>query len=329
MDDGAPTALTVVVGSDEFLVSRAVRRLTEQVRAADPHAEVTDIEAAAFDDSAALVLASPGLFGGRRVLVLRSVQDVSEEGRAALIAYATDPLDDLCLVAVHSGGVKARKLPDELGAAGATVLRCSPLTRPAERLQFVQDEIRAAGGQSTAGAVRALVEAVGTDLRELSAAAAQLVADTAGPLDESAVARFHRGRAETSGFAVADAALSGQAAEALALLRSALETGTAPVLLSSALASGLRDVARVRDAGSGPVAAVARELGMPPWKVDKALRVARGWADDSLAAAITAVAAADAGVKGAAVDGAYALQRAVLSVVSARGGGSGRPGRRG
>jgi DNA polymerase-3 subunit delta len=186
-------------------------------------------------------------------------------------------------------------------------------------MEFVQAEIRRAGGQSTAGAVRALVAAVGNDLRELSSAATQLVSDAPGLLDEDAVARFHRGRAETSGFAVAEAAIAGQVAESIALLRSALETGTAPVLLTSALASGLRDVVRVRGAGNRPPAQLARDLGMPPWKVDKTLRTARGWTDDGLADGIRAVAEADAGVKGAADDAAFTVQQAVLRVLSARG----------
>ena len=41
---------------------------------------------------------------------------------------------------------------------------------------------------------------------------------------------------------------------------------------------------------------------------------ARGWDQGSLAAALKTIAVADADVKGAADDAAYALERAVLSV---------------
>jgi DNA polymerase-3 subunit delta len=47
---------------------------------------------------------------------------------------------------------------------------------------------------------------------------------------------------------------------------------------------------------------------------------ARGWDDRGLATAITAVAQADADVKGAASDPAYALERMVLKVTGARVG---------
>jgi DNA polymerase-3 subunit delta len=321
-------AAVCVVGNDEFLVATAVRRVLQAARAEDPTLDVTDVAAGEFGDEQVLALASPDLFGGARAIVVRDVQDLGDEHKQALLDYVADPLPDLALVAVQGAGAKAKGFPDQLAAAGAEVVRCVPITRPAERFQFVQDEIREAGGQSTAGAVRALTEAVGTDLRELSSAARQLVADTNGRIDEPAVARFHSGRAETTGFAVADAAVTGQAGEALALLSSALETGTAHVLICSALASGLRDIARVRAGGGSPVA-IAKTLGMPPWKVEKAMRVARGWTDESLTLAIAAIARADGEVKGGAVDVDHALQRAVLAVIAARGGqAASAPGRR-
>ncbi len=324
---GPPPAVTVIVGAEEFLVARAVRRLLDAARDQDPTLEVTRLTGGEFTDEHVLALASPDLFGGLRAVVVDGAQDLTDEHRQALLAYTRQPLPDLLLVLVAGPGAKGRSYPGQLEEAGATLHRVLAPTRPAERLQFLQEEIRDAGGQSTASAVRALGEAVGSDLRELSAVGRQLVADTGGLVDEAAVGRFHTGRAETSGFAVADAAVTGQTAEALALLRSALETGTATVLLTSALASGLRDIARVREAG-GPPAAVASALGMAPWKVERSLRVARGWSDEGLSAAIAAVALADAGVKGAAADPAYALVQAVLAVSTARHHGARDPGSR-
>ena len=59
------------------------------------------------------------------------------------------------------------------------------------------------------GAARTLIDAVGNDLRELAAAVSQLVADTPGPIDESAVRRYYSGRAEATSFTVADCAVEG------------------------------------------------------------------------------------------------------------------------
>ena len=120
-------------------------------------------------------------------------------------------------------------------------------------------------------------------------------------------------------FAIADAALYGRTAAALEELRWALDNGTAPVLVTSAFATGLRGLARFKSAPRGlREADLAREAGVPPWKVRVLREQARGWDDSGLAAAIVAVAKADADVKGAGSDPAYSLERMVLTVSGAR-----------
>src|SRR3954447_15923032 len=102
---------------------------------------------------------------------------------------------------------------------------------------------------------------------------------------------------------------------ALEELRWALENGTPPILVTSAFASGLRGLARYSGAPRGlREADIAREAGVPPWKVRVLREQARGWDERGLATAIVAVAPADADVKGAAGDAAYALERRVLAV---------------
>jgi DNA polymerase-3 subunit delta len=91
--------------------------------------------------------------------------------------------------------------------------------------------------------------------------------------------------------------------------------------VTSALANTLRSVALVASAGRAPVNALAGQLGMPPWKVEKTQRQARGWRPEGLAIALQAVATADGDVKGGSTDAGYAVERALLAVVQARGGG--------
>ena len=88
--------------------------------------------------------------------------------------------------------------------------------------------------------------------------------------------------------------------------------------LVAALAVKLRTLAKV-GATRGQGAAAARDLGLAPWQVDKARREIARWTPEGLAAAIGAVAAADADVKGAARDPGYAVERAVLRVAAAHG----------
>lgn len=311
--------LVVVSGDEDLLVARAVREVLTAVRARDPEAEIVDRAPGELTEADMIDLGASSMFGGERVLVVRGAADLAEDLRDALLAYVERPLDDVTLVVAHSGAVKNRKLVDAMKKAGASVVSAAKITRPRDRHDFVVTEIRRLGGRTTDDAIRALLDAVGGDLREIAAVCDQLVADTDGVIDESAVGRYHRGRAETSGFAVADAVIGGDLAGALTLLRQALEGGTAPVLITSAIAGGLRDLARVASAGGGSKWDIAKALGMPDWKVERAQRSARNWSDAGLARAIRAVATADAGVKGAAVDAGYALERLLQEVAQARG----------
>ncbi|WP_041939037.1 MULTISPECIES: DNA polymerase III subunit delta [Frankia] len=311
--------LVLVSGDEDLLVGRAVREVLDAARARDPEVEVVDRAAAEFTEADMVDLGATSMFGGGRAVVVRGVQDLGEELRDALLAYISHPLDDVVLVLVHSGAVKNRKLADAMKAAGARVVPAAKITKPRERHDFVVAEVRRLGGRVSDGAVRALLDAVGGDLRELAAVCDQLVADTeGGMLDEAAVARFHRGRAEATGFAVADAIIGGDLPQALTLLRQAVEGGTAAVLITSAVAGGLRDLARVSSAGPGTKWDLARALGMPDWKVEKAQRSARAWSDPGLALALRASATADAGVKGASVDAGYALEKLLREVAAAR-----------
>jgi DNA polymerase-3 subunit delta len=314
----AVSAVTLVSGSEDLLVSRAVTAVVREIAASEPdgQVEVRDIEAGAFADADLLDMASLSLFGGARVVVVRGADALEDAHRDGLLGFAADPLPGLWLVVVHPGGVKGKRLVDGLTAAGATVVTCPAPTRRGERLEFIEAEAAFHGGSITPAAARLLLETVGADLRELSITVAQLLSDNGGSIDEAVVTGYQRGRAETRGFDVADAVLAGDVRGALALLGSALDTGTAPVLVTSAMASGVRDIARVRGAGQGGghSRSLARALGMPMWKVDKALTAAQGWTDDGLARALLRTAQADAEVKGAAADPAYALTTAVIDI---------------
>ena len=312
--------VTLVHGDEELLVARAVADVLAAARERDPNVDVRDVAGASADASALMDLQTPSLFGDLRVLVLRAVQDCADEVRDALLPLVGAPPDGGCLVLVHNGGVKGKKLVDAVKASGARVVPCAKVDKLGDRLAFVQGEFDGAGVQVTAGACRAIVEAVGGDLRELSGACGQLVADTVGTVDEAAVARFFRGRADASGFAVADRALEGDVPGSLVELRQALTAGVDPVLVVAALARQLRTVAKVASAGRGRSDAVAKELKLAPWMVDKARRQSRGWSPDSLAAAHAAVAEADGEVKGGGTDPAFAVERAVLAVATSCGG---------
>jgi DNA polymerase-3 subunit delta len=313
--------LSLVLGDEELLVARAVADATAAARAADPECDVRDFPAATLVSGELIESLSPSLFGGRRVIVIRDGQDAKKELVAAVLSYARDPDPDVSLVVTHAGGAKGKAFADSLRDAGAVVIPAAKVTRHRERIEFVRNEVRRLGGKCSDDAAEALLAAVGNDLRELAAACSQLIADTDGRITAETIARYYRGRAEVSGFTVADAAMVGDVPGALEALRWALHVGVDPVPIADAIADGVRTVARVAAAGRGNPYQLASSLGMPAWKIERAQRQARGWSAEALVEAMRAAAVCNAEVKGAADDRGYALERAVVAVAAARQGG--------
>ena len=336
----APAGVCLVVGEEELLVERSVASLVAEATAAEATAgeaaaagtappaqgsgaaDVRDVAAASLAPGALASLLSPSLFGGAPAVVIRGIQDAGKDVAAELERYAASPAPGTLVVLTHAGGAKGRALLTALTGAGAPVIRCPRISRADERMDFVRAEFGGLGRKAGKDGVRALIDAVGTDLSELAAACAQLAEDVPGTIDRAAVARYYRGRAEASGFSVADRAVEGRLGDALEQLRWALATGVAPVLISSALAQGVRALGKVGAVPRGRSSeALAGELGLPPWKIDRVRRQLNGWSPGAVARALQAVAEADAQVKGEGASAGYALERAVCTIVACRSRG--------
>lgn len=311
---------TLVLGPEALLAERAIAKLVDEAVAAQPDVTVSRVPAGGLDRGSLAEVTQGSLFSAAAVAVLEQLADLPAELADEVVALATAPSEELVLVLVHDGGQRGRPLVDRLRKAQVRVLD-APAVRAWELPQFVSTEVRLSGGRIDRAAAEALVNAVGTDLRSVTAAVRQLLDDTEqDTITVADVQRYFAGRAEVSGFTVADACLDGNREAALAALSWALENGTAPVLLTSAIASGLRGLGKylgVRDERLRDVE-LARRIGVPPWKLKDLSRQARGWTAPGVARAITLTAAADADVKGASGDADYAIQMLVLRVINCR-----------
>jgi DNA polymerase-3 subunit delta len=223
------------------------------------------------------------------------------------------------LVVVHSGGGRAKALAGQLRELGAQTHPAAKIAKPAERADFVRAEFRALKIKADEDTVVALLESVGSDIRELAAACSQLVADTAGQVDAAAVRRYHSGKAEVTGFEIADKAVAGDVAGSAEALRWAMSRGVPHVLLADALAEAVHAIARIGPLSGDPYR-LAGELGMPPWRVQKAQKQARRWSRDKVATAIRLVATLNGDVKGAAADPDYVLEVTVRKVAELAAG---------
>ncbi len=316
-----PAQLHLVLGDEELLVERAVAAVVAAVRASagDPaDLPVSRLRAGDASPAELAELLSPSLFAEDKVIVLEAAAEAGKDAVDLVLDAAAAPPDGFTVVVLHSGGGRAKAMVGALQKLGAQVHECAKLSKPAERVDFVRGEFRAAGVRATPEVVEVVLDSVGSDLRELAAACSQLAADTGGQLDAAAVQRYYSGRAEVSGFDVAELAVAGDRAGALEALRWAMLRGVAHVLLADALADAVHTIARVDSAGRGDPFRMASGLGMAPWKVKKAQAQARGWSPESLGVALEVVAQLNANVKGAAADADYAVEYAVGRVADLR-----------
>lgn len=307
--------LHLVLGDEELLVERAVSAVLRAARdsAGTDDVPVNRLRAGEVSTHELAELLSPSLFADERVVVLESAGEAGKDAVALITAAAADLPPGTVLVVLHSGGGRAKALAGDLRNLGAQTHQCAKITKAAERADFVRTEFRSLKVRADDDTVAAVLEGVGSDIRELAAVCSQLVADTGGRVDAAAVRRYHSGNAEVTGFDIADKAVVGDVAGAAEALRWAMARGVPHVLLADALAEAVHSIARV-----GPLRGshyqLAGELGMPPWRVQKAQKQARRWSRDSVATAIRLVAALNADVKGAAADADYALETAVRKV---------------
>jgi DNA polymerase-3 subunit delta len=312
--------LVLISGPEAVIADRALGATLDDLRSTDPEIEVIRLAAETYEAGALGMHASPSLFGGAKCIVVADLDEAPDELQEDLLAFLAAPEPDVTLVVTHKSGQRGKKVLDTLKKSQARVLEAPAIKSDRDKTDFAMHEFRAAGRRATPDAVRALIEAVGKDVRELAAACQQLVADTTGTIDEELVAKYHGGKVEATGFKVADAAVSGNAGEALRLLRHAIATGVDPVPIVAVIASQLRQLIKVGAAGRGSSGQLAKSLGMAPWQVDKARRGLAGWGPEGLAEAIQAVAHADFEVKGGGRDPVYAVERAVLTITRARTG---------
>lgn len=310
---------TLITGPNEFLAERTIAATRDAVIHADPDADVSELSAAELGPGALAEITSPSLFATLRCVVVRTLEELPDVASADLLDYVAGPADDVALVLHHTGGLKGKPLLDKLRKAGADEVKAQPLKRW-DLPTWVAAEFRRHKVKSDDQAATALVDAVGEEMRALAGAASQLAADAQDEtVTEAMVRQYFGGRAEVKGFAVADAAIEGKGPEALEQLRWAFASKTDPVLITSAIAGGLRGLARYMSAPRGlREGDLAREVGVPPWKLKSLLTQSRGWSPRGLAMAIQAAAQADADVKGAAGDRLWACERLVISVVRAR-----------
>ncbi len=322
--------LQVFVG-DPFLSRRSARAaLGELARAAG--VEVAAVRRFGEDATAAGLgdaLGQGGLFG--RVVAFVDLDEAFVgAGHTAARNALIDVLEgagDADVVVLDAAATPARR--KRWGALGRVVEQPTP--RFGQRSRWLANELKTAGVDVRGDVAGALSDAFGDDLPGLAGEVAKL-AVLAGPITpERALDVAHR-PAQRSAFDLVDALAAGDAAAALALVRQLLEGGEPPVRVHAALAWHVDLVTRcaalaLRDPLVAKDEAV-RTLKTSPYPTGRALEVARGLDEPTLAAIAEATVRADVAMK-TGRDPAWALEHCVLTLVARFGARRRAPNRGG
>lgn len=298
----------LVLGEDDFLAERATKAI---VAAAGEGVEVTTLRAGDVSEGEIAIATSPSLFAEERVVVVKHAELAGKEPTEILLKACVDPAPGITLVIEHTGGGRQKAMVAKFSKA-AEVHKADPL-KDNERRSWLMEEFRGHGVRPTPDVAAAVLESVGSDLRELASAVSQLVSDTEGDLTVESVRDYYVGVAEVAGFDIADQAVAGRADRALASTRRALQLGTSPVSISAALARKVGDIAKLHGVRGNPDQ-LARAVGMHPYVAKKTMQVARQWSGDAVSHAVIIVADLDAEVKGQGGDPQFALENAVRRI---------------
>lgn len=316
VDSAALTSMVLILGGESVLADRALA----EVLALRADFEKSVLDGASLDLGKFAETVAPSLFAEKRVVVVKDLQDVVSEVQEEIEEQFSHLEPNLHLIFLHKGGVKGKALLEKIKKLKPEVISCEPMKKAADKESFVKQEFARHGRKISQTAITALVDATGSDTRELAAACSQIAFDTnAGKsvIDETDIAKYYQGRIEATGFDVADATLSGDPQAALIALRNALETGTDPVMIVSALSSSIRTLAKVSGAPRNANAfALAGSLGLAPWQIDKARRQLSKWSPALISYSTQELSRADVAIKGAEADPRYALERAVVGIAT-------------
>lgn len=311
----APAPLHLIVGPEEFLAERHRLAIVHATRESeqDPSIALEEFKANELDPGELIELLSPSLFAESRVIVIRGVEDVGKETIDMISSAMDNPVPGMVLVIMHKGNGRNKKMINQWRKKNVVVHEAEALNAP-KRRAFLDQEFRRLNTRVSPDVVQFILEVVGSDLRELATAISQLVADTQGKVDIAAVKRYYTGKAEVSGFDIADFAVQGNVAAAVALTRRAIQLGESPVKISSAVNRAVSGIAKVSGKGRINTHKEAAHFGMAPWQLEKTVKFARNWTPSMVAQGVQIVAELDTGVKGQGGDIEYVLEKAVLDI---------------
>jgi DNA polymerase-3 subunit delta len=300
-----------LVAGEQFLVEEALDRIRAE-NETDPLSEV-DLDASLDMTELTGALDTPSLLGGTRLVIVRDAGSLLKDQVQVVNRYIESPSPFAVLVLVADGRTKFDALVKKHGSVisldAPKGRRLAGWLRERARERKIVLDDRAAW---------ALIDSVGTELRDLDGALEQLFTSR-GPgskFGAQDVREAFPRLADERVFVLTDAVGDRKLPVAMSTLRRLLVQGDPPVVLFGAITAHVRRMLRARRYADQGSAAVAGALGLPEWRAKIITRQARAYREDELIAAFRTLAQADLDMKEGDLPGDVALERAVYEIVT-------------
>ena len=226
----ATTPFHLVYGGDSYLNDQTVRDLKHEAQRRYPDAETIELDAANADHYAFDEAVSPSLLADRAIVIVTNLQNADEKLGDAMVSYCRqackEPADACIVICQHEGGVKGKRLVEQLTKAGAYKDAVADLKKPEAKLNFVMQCFERRKRRVEPMAAQQLVAVLGDRTGELAAMVGQLCFDfDDNPMTLDRVNQYLTSNPQVDGFRVADLALSGRTADAIIAMRCVRGTG--------------------------------------------------------------------------------------------------------
>jgi DNA polymerase-3 subunit delta len=298
-----PVSLTVIVAGEEFLAERHLQVAWHEFLKQNPDAERRLVDAAADNAFGELSDAiSPGLFGEIVFLIVDNIELAADEVQQFFLNSWS--IEDMPLtLVVQRSFVKGRGFVDKLKKQHEAI--SFEKIKGKAFSDFIQDECKGLKRKIEADAVTLLRNAIGDDLRQLSAAISQIVVDVEDtPITAKSLSVYFEGFAVVPPYQIVDFVFARKPLEALLALRWALESdpNIGPAIIATAMNS-IRSLVAIANSPAGlSEGEIAGLASVPVWKVRTLREQLRKWRASELADASLLLTYVDASLKAGAVD---------------------------
>lgn len=324
-DEGARASVYLVYGEERFLVDEAVRRLVTAVfpsgRDDFNFASYHGSEASGADIVAAA--SQVPMFGPRRVVVARGIDQLRPAELETVVAYAEAPYDTSVLV------LEAVKLDGRQGAVKRLTKASTVVSVEFSRLyereaaDWVRRQASRRGMTIDTDTAAYLVDALGTPLGPLDMALERLslfIGEGGAATLQAAMEIVPDTRARTV-FELTDHLAARRFGEAVACFDRMTDQGESPIGALAMIARHFRQLVMARDAVARglPEREMASRIGCPPFRVRDYVSGARAFSDERLRTLLSAIAETDLQLKSSRLRRELLVERLFLRICVAPG----------